>query len=323
MNRPLIYIASPYTKGVKSKNAAFNIELWTYFTEHCPGYDFYPALWPAHVQHLSEGLGRGEFPAMPEQYWINYDLRLLDKCQGIILANGWDDQKWTESDGCNGEFKAASESNIMMYCQALEPECKFIAEVARQLNNKPLNHSQLSDYHTKDNETPVTDVDLTAHQLFLSKNPMPDVVEPKTDRSVYIVDCGSRDGISIEVFSTYEKAFEYAGIHAHPSDDEDDIKNKICDYKVDPGFESIIDFEFTCIPIVRCSFSEFHVLIGNLLYKDTIDQKIYDKFIIFARKMYLALVNGDQCILSTFDGVNFKFIRLKDDYIKITGVTNS
>lgn len=97
MTRPLIYIASPYTKGDCAQNVARAMATWHAlwqigFAPICP-------LWN-HFQQLITPLEHAD--------WLEYDLHIVAKCDAFLRLDG-------ESVGADREVRFAEEGGIPVY----------------------------------------------------------------------------------------------------------------------------------------------------------------------------------------------------------------
>jgi len=99
MSKPIIYIASPYTKGDPAINTHFQCKMFDELMNDGIVWPVVP-LW-AHFQHIS----------FPRHYkdWINYDLALLPRYDGCLRLNvSFPDLNYfiSESSGADGEVAA-------------------------------------------------------------------------------------------------------------------------------------------------------------------------------------------------------------------------
>ena len=74
MRKPLVYIASPYTKGDQALNVRFQMEAFNSLLSDNVVLPIAP-LW-SHFQHLA-------FPRLYED-WLSYDLELIDRCDILL-----------------------------------------------------------------------------------------------------------------------------------------------------------------------------------------------------------------------------------------------
>lgn len=112
MLRPLIYIASPYTKGDPCVNARFQCEVFDRLISDGIVLPYIP-LW-SHFQH-------SVFPR-PYADWINYDLDFIRTAnfRGCIRLNAESDRMGkpyliTESSGADGEVKLFQDLNLPVF----------------------------------------------------------------------------------------------------------------------------------------------------------------------------------------------------------------
>lgn len=103
MSKPLVYIASPYTKGIPGFNAYFQCRIFDQMMTDGIVWPVAPLL--SHFQHTM-------FP-QPYEAWIEYDLVILDRCDALIrLAAEMPSEgyyQW-ESEGADNESNVMSES---------------------------------------------------------------------------------------------------------------------------------------------------------------------------------------------------------------------
>lgn len=99
MKKPVVYIASPYTKGDTAVNTRFQMQMFDELMNDGIVWPVAP-LW-SHVQHM----------AFPRKYedWINYDLALIQRYDACFRLNATcpslPDYLITESSGADGEEK--------------------------------------------------------------------------------------------------------------------------------------------------------------------------------------------------------------------------
>jgi hypothetical protein len=96
--KPIIYVASPYTKGDVSVNVHFQCKIFDELMDEKIVIPVVP-LW-SHFQHTI-------FPR-PYQDWIEYDLALLnryDACLRLGVVNEKLDYSQYDSSGADGEVK--------------------------------------------------------------------------------------------------------------------------------------------------------------------------------------------------------------------------
>lgn len=96
MIRPIVYIASPYSKGDNCINTRFQCEIWDQLMNEGLVYPVAP-LW-SHFQHTM----------FPRHYkdWINYDLALIPRYDSCLRLNaGYGPTEYAEdrSSGADGE----------------------------------------------------------------------------------------------------------------------------------------------------------------------------------------------------------------------------
>lgn len=97
--KPIIYIASPYTKGDPCVNTHFQCKVFDQLMNDGVVWPFIPLL--THFQHT----------VFPRHYqdWIDYDLALLRCFDGCIRLNATNeemDYSVSESSGADGEVQA-------------------------------------------------------------------------------------------------------------------------------------------------------------------------------------------------------------------------
>lgn len=98
MEKPWVYIASPYTKGDQALNVRFQHRVWHTLLD----LDCIPIapLW-SHYQHI----------ALPRRYqdWIDYDLEIIKRCDACLRLSARCDVMGyvqAESAGADGEVRA-------------------------------------------------------------------------------------------------------------------------------------------------------------------------------------------------------------------------
>ena len=102
IRKPVVYIASPYTKGDVAVNTRFQMELVHAMMDGGLVIPIAPLL--SHFLHL--------FQPRPYQDWIDYDLELLhvvDACVRLPAVYPAMDYKVTESSGADNEVKRCIE----------------------------------------------------------------------------------------------------------------------------------------------------------------------------------------------------------------------
>ncbi len=111
--KPFIYLASPYTKGDPCINTNFQMRMFARFVKDGV-VDAYIPLW-SHFQHS----------AFPEPYttWINYDLAIIPRLDGVIRLNAdipelnyFEDK----SSGADGEVRFAQERGLPTWTSLVE-----------------------------------------------------------------------------------------------------------------------------------------------------------------------------------------------------------
>lgn len=100
--KPLIYVASPYTRGDTAINTRFQMLVFDQLMNDGKVWPVVP-LW-SHFQHIM----------FPRHYqdWIDYDLALLPRLDGCLRLNAEYDPlgyKVSESPGADGEVRAFME----------------------------------------------------------------------------------------------------------------------------------------------------------------------------------------------------------------------
>ena len=99
MSRPVVYIASPYTRGDPAMNTHFQCRVFDRLMSDGIVWPVAPLL--SHFQHTM-------FPR-PYQDWIEYDLALLERCDALLRLDAvLPDHGYiqSESSGADGEVAA-------------------------------------------------------------------------------------------------------------------------------------------------------------------------------------------------------------------------
>jgi hypothetical protein len=112
MTKPVVYIASPYTKGDPGINTHFQCRIFDQLMDDSKVWPVAP-LW-SHFQHIN----------YPRQYqdWIDYDMAMIpryDACLRLSAYYDKTDYSATESDGADAEvvlFKSLNKP--VFYCVA-------------------------------------------------------------------------------------------------------------------------------------------------------------------------------------------------------------
>jgi len=107
--KPLVYIASPYSKGDQILNIRSSIEIFETLLRHQIVTPIAPLL--ANQVHLV-------FPK-EDDTWMNYDLHLLLHCDAVLACNARVQSlgySQTESKGRDKEIEFAKEHNIPIFC---------------------------------------------------------------------------------------------------------------------------------------------------------------------------------------------------------------
>jgi hypothetical protein len=108
MHKPIVYIASPYTKGDPAINTRFQCQVFNELMDDGIVWPFIPLL--SHFQHI----------VFPRHYqdWIDYDLALLPRFDACLRLNavlpeiGYEQR---ESSGADGEVKAFRNLGKMVF----------------------------------------------------------------------------------------------------------------------------------------------------------------------------------------------------------------
>ena len=98
MNRKVIYIAGPF-RGETAWDVEQNIrraEEAALYVAKC-----------GHVALCPHTMNRFFNGTLTDDYWIEATLELLQRCDAILLLDGW-----TNSEGARGEYAAARERNM-------------------------------------------------------------------------------------------------------------------------------------------------------------------------------------------------------------------
>lgn len=106
--KPLIYIASPYTKGDPCINAHFQCRIFDELLDDGKVLPFIP-LW-THFVHSTT--------PRPYEDWIEYDKVLLSKMNGVLRLNAVNEKlnyHVSESSGADGEVKFAREIGLPVF----------------------------------------------------------------------------------------------------------------------------------------------------------------------------------------------------------------
>lgn len=104
MKKPIVYIASPYTKGDPAMNTRCSMEVFDELMNDGIVWPVTP-LW-SHFQHIM-------FPR-PYKDWVEYDLILIERLDACLRINAEYSKlgyKITESSGADGEVKYFQELN--------------------------------------------------------------------------------------------------------------------------------------------------------------------------------------------------------------------
>jgi hypothetical protein len=102
MRKPLVYIAAPYTHPDPAENTHKAIRMADELVRH----DFVP-----FIPHLN--LLWHLVSPRPPDFWYEYDLRILERCDAILRVPG-------ESIGADREVQVARESGIPIFYSVKE-----------------------------------------------------------------------------------------------------------------------------------------------------------------------------------------------------------
>lgn len=106
--KPLVYIASAYTKGDVGINTRFQCEIWDRLWTDGLVAPLAP-LW-SHFQHVL-------FP-MPYQSWVEYDSQIIPRCDALLRLNAVHKPTGyfqAESSGADGEVALATALGIPVF----------------------------------------------------------------------------------------------------------------------------------------------------------------------------------------------------------------
>ena len=95
MNKPLVYLAGPYSKGDVAQNVYNALRLADYIVQTGEAVPYVPHL--THFWHMM-------FP-QPYEWWLEYDLIWLEKCDALIRIAG-------ESGGADKEVVFANKKDL-------------------------------------------------------------------------------------------------------------------------------------------------------------------------------------------------------------------
>jgi hypothetical protein len=104
MTKPLIYVASPYTKGDPAINTHFQCLIFDRLLTDQIVIPFVP-LW-SHFQH-------GVKPR-PYEDWVKYDMAIIERCDGVLRLNAEIPElnyRQCESSGADAEVARCIELN--------------------------------------------------------------------------------------------------------------------------------------------------------------------------------------------------------------------
>lgn len=100
-NNLVFYLAHPYTDNER-ENYEKSIEIMDELIDM--GYIIINLITLAQASFLNLLKGR------TNDFWYQYDLKILNKCDGIVLADGWKNSK-----GCNLEYQYAKKHDKIIY----------------------------------------------------------------------------------------------------------------------------------------------------------------------------------------------------------------
>lgn len=144
--KPFIYLASPYTKGDPCINTNFQMRMFKRFVADGV-VDAYIPLW-SHFQHS----------AFPEPYttWINYDLAIIPRLDGVIRLNasipelGYFEDK---SSGADGEAAFAVEKGLPVWYSVVDlyswANARAIKHLEALRNSLAANPFETDDWRTE------------------------------------------------------------------------------------------------------------------------------------------------------------------------------
>ncbi len=97
IERPWVYIASPYTRGDQALNTRFQMRIWDCLLDIgvCP----IAPLW-SHFQHLHN--------PRPYRDWVEYDNQIIRRCDACLRLAATDEQtgyRQHESNGADAEVR--------------------------------------------------------------------------------------------------------------------------------------------------------------------------------------------------------------------------
>lgn len=104
----LVYISSPFTKGDQLVNTKFQAKIFDRLIKE--GFTPIAPLVSSHLQHM--------FYPMSHEAWLEYDLKIVDKCDYLIRLNAVDNSIGyieTRSKGADMEEAYAKEKGIPVF----------------------------------------------------------------------------------------------------------------------------------------------------------------------------------------------------------------
>ncbi len=109
-NKPLVYIASPYTVGSESINASYQFDMFNQLMNDGLVIPFPPLM--THLIH--------SFHPRPYEQWLEWDEHILLRCDAILALNvckmiGKEKYEITESNGRDYEIRAAQRNDIPVF----------------------------------------------------------------------------------------------------------------------------------------------------------------------------------------------------------------
>jgi len=114
--KPLVYIASPYTKGIKKRNLEAHYNEFIYLNS------------TGLVTPIAPLANEAIHQASPQsyQYWIDYDLELVSRCDAVLAidavvtdCDGHIIYHVFESEGRDNEVRTAREQGIPVFTNRL------------------------------------------------------------------------------------------------------------------------------------------------------------------------------------------------------------
>lgn len=118
--RPLIYTAGPF----RSRSTPYNY--WEQVQFIRASEEVSLAIWTAGGVAVSPHLLTANFQgALPDQVWLEGDLALLARCDGVLMLPGWQD-----SSGACAEYEFARKREMSIWVDLPELTCWLMARAA-------------------------------------------------------------------------------------------------------------------------------------------------------------------------------------------------